>query len=143
MEARVGHTRLYDMANLTPAQIRQAVDDKLAAAWTQLQNRQTAYLGARGRYFQGIKTHVVTPADGDETAPDLTGRPTDQAETWTGAGFNLPATLPMALQIDTYDGPQGKGYVGILWVQIGGQLWRRSAQVGPETWRARAWEQVT
>lgn len=130
------------MPNLTPVQIRQAVDDKLAAAWTQLQNRQAAYLGTHGRYFQGIKTHAVTPADGDETAPALTRRPTDQTENWSDAGFNLPATLPMALQIDTYDGPQGKGFVAVLTVQIDGQLWRRSAQVGPELWRGGVWEQL-
>lgn len=128
----------------TPAQIRQAVDDKLAAAWSHIQARQTAFFNNKGRYFQGKRTHTLAPADGTEVAPDaLADHPTDQAETWGDAGFVLPATLPMVLEIHVYrTADNGYGYVGIVEVTINNKTWRRQAQVGPETYRAHGWAEI-
>ena len=126
----------------TPAQIRNAIDDKLASIWSAVQTKQANHLAANGKYFQGILTPVVTPTDGEETAPDETLKPTDQIHTWSGATFNLPATIPMAIALDSYDGPNGKGFVGRVEVVINGNRWRRTAQIGPETYRTKAWAQV-
>lgn len=126
----------------TPEQIRAACDTKLNAAWAHVQTRQAAYLTSRGRYFQGVRTHAVTPSDGLETPPSPLGRPSDQSESWLEAGYSLPVTMPMCLEIHTYHGPHGKGYVAVLTVRISGHTWRRVQNVGPETWRTRAWHRA-
>lgn len=127
----------------TPAQIRNAVDTWLSNRWSAIQTMQANYLAAHGRYWQGLKTHSVRPADGAETAPDLLNdKPTDQAHRWSDV-FTLPATMPARVTINVYDGPQGRGYEAIVSVKIGSDVWRRVAQVGPETHRARGWHRVT
>lgn len=128
---------------MTLAEIRSAVDTWLANRWNAIQNAQANYVAAHGRYFQGLFTHSVRPTDGAETAPDrLADKPTDQAHRWADF-INLPATMPTRIRIDVYSGPIGAGYVATVDIRVNGTNWRRSAQVGPETWRTRAWHQVT
>lgn len=125
----------------TAAQIRTQVDTALATAWAAIQTRQAAYLARRGRYWQGLATHTLLPADGLELPPDRLGtRPTDQPETWAEVGA-MPAIMPMSLTIDVYDGPQGQGYCATVRVTIGLRVWTRAQQFGPEAWRAFGWRQ--
>lgn len=137
----------------TLAQVRNAVDARLATLWTgQVIPRQTAYAGNHGgRFWQGLVTFTISalpnnPNDANptllEVTPVLNTHPTDQAFTWIDAGINLEATIPMALQMDVYDGPLGKGYVGTVWGKWNGNLYSRSQQVGPETFRTLPWAQV-
>lgn len=123
----------------TLAQIRHAVDAKLAALWTTIQTRQDAYAAAHdGRYWQGLRTHTITPVDGVKALPDVgNATPTDQPVAWPAAILTTP--LEMALQIDVYDGPAGQGYVATVQVDVLGQTYERAAQVGPEAWRAYGW----
>lgn len=121
-------------------QIRQAVNEWLAARWPLLIARQESYFVAHGRYFQGLWTHGSFPADGAETAPDgIAARPTDQAEGWPDL-ISLPDVLPCALRIDTYHGPQGYGWSARLRVRVAGVVYERIGQVGPETWRVQDWQ---
>lgn len=124
----------------TPAQIRQAVDDRLASLWTAIQNKEAQYAAAHGgRYWQGRVTHSVIPADGATATPDIgTASPTDQPDPWPLALRQV--AMEMALRIDTYAGAQGNGYVATVFVVINGTVWRRAAQMGPETWRAHGWQ---
>lgn len=125
---------------MTLAEIRDAVDAKLATLWPTVQARQATYAANHnGRYFQLLPTHLILPADGLETAlANLLAKPSYQAE--SGADFGgWPATLPMCLTIHQYDGPQGRGYAGICEVVVSGTTYWRAAQVGPETWRAFGW----
>lgn len=126
----------------TPAQIRDAVDARLATLWAAIQNKEDTYAANHaGRYWQGLRTHTVTPADGVTITPNIgTRTPSDQPDPWPLAIRN--ATLPMALQVDVYDGPEGVGYVATVTVAINGQDFQRSAQVGPETWRAKGWAPI-
>lgn len=129
------------MATLKETQdkIDQVMDQNRDHVW----DRQVVYFSPEGRYFQGLSTHLVKPADGAETAPDaLAGKPTDQAESWNDAGFSLPATMPMALVINVYEGPQGHGYELVPKFEFGGTNYRRVENVGPETWRVQAWTEV-
>lgn len=123
----------------TPQQIKDQVDAKAAQWLPALQNKADTYAANhQGRYWQGLRTHTVTPADGTETVPDVgTRTPSDQPDPYPIGLRNV--ALPMALQVDVYDGPQGVGYTATLTVTISGQDYQRVAQVGPETWRARAW----
>ncbi|MDA2916756.1 hypothetical protein MYX64_07970 [Nitrospinae bacterium AH_259_B05_G02_I21] len=131
----------------TPALAQTTPRDKADAMWANLAShvadRQAAYLATNGRYFQGIRTHSPTPADGAVGAPDPSRKPTDQVEDWTGAGFTLPASMPAALAVHVYDGPAGKGYTAIFEVVVAGKRWRRAESFGPEAaWRTHAWVEI-
>lgn len=127
---------------MTPEQIREAVNTKLAAIWAAIQSKQDAFFATNGRFWQGILTHNVHPADGNETVPTIgTTCPSDQlGQPWPASIRNNPH--PMALQMDCYNGPAGVGYVATVYVRIGGNVWTRAAQVGPETWRQYGWRQL-
>jgi hypothetical protein len=136
----------------TLVQVRNAVDVRLTTLWTNtIVPRQNAFFAARGKYWQGILTTDLlalpdNPNSGSgtvlEVAPATTRHPTDQAETWADAAIVLGATIPMALEIHTYDGPLGKGYVGIVWAKWANTVYRRAQNNGPETWRTEAWQPV-
>lgn len=127
----------------TPAQIKQAVDDKLLQLWAAIQSKEDDYASShRGRYWQGLITHSVLPADGISTLPDVgTKAPTDQPAPWPLALRNT--TMPMAIIIDVYDGPLGVGYQATVKVIVAGTIWARTAQVGPENYRTQGWREVT
>ena len=126
----------------TLAQVRNAVDAKLATLWATVQAREDAYAAAHnGRYWQGLRTHTLAPADGVTVLPDIgNATPTDQAQAWPAAILTTP--LEMTLQIDVYDGPLGVGYVATVQVSYAGTLYERAAQVGPETWRQYGWRKA-
>lgn len=127
----------------TLTQVRNFVDARLTTLWTDvIVPRQETYAGNHGgRFWQGIRCidleglldnpqsalNVVL-----EMAPDLTRKPTDQAASWAAANVNLGATIPMALQIDTYDGPAGAGFVGQVWAKHNGTIYTRAQGYGPE-----------
>lgn len=128
---------------MTAAEIRAAVDTRLANLWATIQTRQETYAGAHnGRYWQGLRTHSITPTDGVTALPDVgTACPTDQlGQPWP---LSIRQTqMEMALRMDVYDGPAGVGYQATVFVTIVGQTWMRSAQVGPETWRTHGWQRA-
>src|SRR5512137_1396581 len=100
----------------TLKQIQNAADNFWATHGPEVIARQNAYLAAHGHYWQGIESHGTLPDDGVATAPVLTKRPTDQLDRWLDffAGYSLPSTWPIAVRIDVYDGPQGKGWVVVV-----------------------------
>jgi hypothetical protein len=125
----------------TPAQIRAAVDSRLATLWAAIQAKEQAYFDAHGHYWQGLRTHSVVPADGETALPNVgTATPTDQADPWPAALRGV--AMEMAIQIDVYDGPAGVGYQATVFVMIAGNTWTRTAQVGPEAWRVSGWAQA-
>jgi len=127
---------------MTAEEIRGTVDTRLVGRWSEIQQAQAGYHATHGRYAQGLLTHSSIPADGVEAAPDRKhAKPTDQAESWEQLS-NLPATMMSALRLDVYDGPEGVGYVVVVGVRIGGRLWQKRINVGPETWRAHGWREV-
>jgi hypothetical protein len=132
----------------TLAQVRTTVDARLADLWmNQIQPRQDAHFLRTGKYWQGLVTTqtALIPNNPDdasavrEVAPETDTHPTDQAETWTDAGIVLGSTLPMAIRVDVYDGPLGKGYVGVVYARWDTTIYVRSHNSGPETWRTDPW----
>jgi hypothetical protein len=130
---------------LTPAahaqtplqQLRDLIDARLASMWQMLLIRQTLHYASYGSYFQGLVTHGIIPADGVETFPDNAGsRPTDQVTNWHDfLSADLPTQLPMAIVINVYDGPRGKGFQACVYVYAAGQLYSRCKAIGPERLR--------
>jgi hypothetical protein len=137
----------------TLARVRTYVDDRLADLWqNQIIPRQDAYFASHGKYWQGLRTAVLSALpdntdDGSttvrEATPTTNTHPTDQAETWTDVGIDLGTSIPMALQIDSYGGPFGDGYVGTVWALYDGEVYTRSQNRGPETYRTEPWRRMT
>lgn len=126
----------------TPAQTRNAVDQRLADLWPVIQAKQDAYAAAHGgRHWQGLRSRSIAPADGATELPDVGSTcPTDQpGQPWPAAILSTP--MEMALRIDCYESAAGNGYQATVWVTIGANTWTRRAQVGPEPWRVFPWRQ--
>ncbi len=106
--------------------------------------RQAAYLAARGRYWQGIRTHLVPPADGTLAATDPNVHPTDQTETWADLGIDLDPTLEVMLEVDAYVSTGGQGYVfrATIRMQGGLETWQRAQNFGPDGLRTHGWRRI-
>lgn len=123
-----------------------AAESRLNAALSSLLDtaraRQETFLANHGRYWQGLWSHLAVPIETDAVAPTNTAaKPTDQTAhpSWSGVAI-LPATMTYRVRIDVYDGPLGKGWTGTVEVVLpDGRVYTRTANTGPETWRARAW----
>lgn len=129
----------------TLAQTRAVVDARLANLWDVILLRQTIHYINYGTYFQGMITHLTIPTDGQDIYPDNYGaRPTDQKTNWIDFWDTaIPQTLPMALVIDTYDGPEGKGFTATVYVYYQGILYSRSKSTGPEgASRTKGWHTI-
>lgn len=136
----------------TLARVRMYVDDRLTDLWqNQIVPRQDAYFAARGKYWQGLRTGVLTAlpdntddgrTDVREVSPLVLTHPTDQAETWTDAGIDLGSSIPMVLSIDTYGGPFGDGYVGTVWAMYDGDVFTRAQNRGAEDYRTYDWRRA-
>lgn len=127
----------------TLQQIKDQVDSKLATLWTAIQNKEAAYFSANGRYWQGLRTHTVNPADGVEVLPNIgTSAPAYQGDPYPTAIRNT--AMPMSIEIHQYRTPAGVfGYQAWVYVTVLGETYTRSAQVGPESWRSFGWTKVT
>ena len=133
-----------------------ALQDRCDALLSQIDaaatTRQAAYFNAfigsgdrrrrRGRYFQGILTHPILPADGVPLPPDPTVKPTDQPTSWADANVSLPATMEAACQIDVYDGALGQGWVLTALVRVATRVYAKAINHGPEEWRSHDWRRL-
>lgn len=131
----------------TPSEIRDTADAWLAARWPTILNRQATYASNHnGRYWQGLITHTTIPVDAiDALADQLNNHPTDQNVSWNQAIPGLPVNWPIAIVMDVYDGPDGTGFCGTVYVYITqlSRLFSRSQNVGSETWRTRPWHEIS
>lgn len=89
-----------------------------------------------------MRSHTLEPSEGVESLPDIGTRcPTDQlGDPWPAGIRNV--TLPMALEMLCYESPLGVGYVATCYVRVLGNLYRRSQNVGPESYRTAPWALV-
>ena len=105
-----------------------------------LQSFQVNYYAQNGRYFQALTSHN-TPPEGVAPPDDLNSAPTDEtvalAALWAYAA--LPAATNFSFSVDTYDGPDGPGYVLNVETMINDEVWTRSINFGPEAWRGAEW----
>lgn len=55
---------------------------------------------------------------------------------------NIDRSLPFAIAVHVYNGPSGKGFVGLIWVKYEGTTYTMARNYGPETWRTFDWREV-
>jgi hypothetical protein len=134
----------------TLADVRTRVDNWLAGKWPTIVARQDNFYTNRGRYWQGVKTHTFNaiprhmPAAYHDSAPDqLVFNVNDAFDNWKAAFPEWDGVaIAACLSVDVYDGPNGKGWCATVWAFFNGKLYSRSHNVGPESWRTKAWAAV-
>lgn len=125
----------------TPAQIQATIDADYAVFGNSIATAQATYFAAHGRYWQGLVTHSVIPADGASVAANqLLLKPSYEAQGWFVLGVAV-LNKPYALEIHQYHGPGYFGFMAILYVTIAGNLWVRMKDSGPEPYRTQGWTQ--
>lgn len=131
---------------MTPQEIRDAIDAKLAVLWNKIVSKQTAYHASHGVYWQGLRLFTVTPADGTEETPtSADNTPSDVTTTWIQfLGVDLPGTLEFNLEIhstgvDPGDGTVENGFLAMVWVEIAGNIYQRQQGYGEASGRSRGW----
>jgi hypothetical protein len=119
------------------------IDAQINVMMASLRQYQTWYLNNRGKYFQALTSHSVVP-NGLGYADMLAQHPTDQTETladfWNYA--QLPEKVGYSFSVDIYDGPLGRGYVLVVKADVGGTIYTRAENSGPENWRTTEWAPV-
>lgn len=131
-------------------QMRTAINNWVDGKWSTIVARQENFRTNRGRYWQGLKTHLVPPAhtnskDDSKVGDRLNESPDDQGafSTWLNVFPEwLTELLPASVQVDVYEGTQGHGWTLTVEATHNGDLWRRVVNVGPESHRAQAWHKV-
>lgn len=127
----------------TTEEILQNAYDRYLAWESDVQVIQDSYIQSNDGYAQALPIVSETPADGNTKAPDqTTSKPTDQAESWEDLATDLPSEVMNRIQIDVYDGPNGKGYVAVLRYIVSGTLYRKDINYGPESYRDEDWQEV-
>lgn len=106
-----------------PTGIERKSNDLLAAVKGSIDDKQVVYFAGNGKYWQGISTHVIIPADGLETSPDKTRKPSDQDDDWSD--IDLPSSMHLSIECSTHDGPDGTGYTITGTIVIAGKTWKR------------------
>ena len=124
--------------NLPDATLQAKADQVLQDLLVAIAARQVAALDATGAYWQGIMTPATPPADGAEIPPDLKRKPVGRGTSWAEEPVPLPAEIPVAVAVDVYDGPAGRGYVVRGSLVLAGVRWDRAIGVGPEDYRTTA-----
>ena len=125
---------------MIPTDLETRLDALLDDTAAQVAAVQENYRSIKGRYWQGARTHTATPSDGAKIATDPTRKPSDQTETWTSFGIELPAQTEAALSVHVYETRAGHGYVVNADVIVGGTYYRRAVNHGPETRRGHDWK---
>ena len=122
------------------ADVRVQADAAIATFLPILAAKQAAYFTRTGRrtYWQGLETHVTTPTGGTATAPTLTRRPTDQAESWSDESYSIPSRS-FSFQVNVYRGPNGHGYELVCQFLDAGGRWVRVINIGLEIDREQPW----
>ena len=127
---------------MTKPDILNTIDERLAGFMLAIQQRQAAYFAAKGTYFQGLRSHSVTPAATD-TAPDnLTAQPHDQPVSWLDVAPDFPAETLSNIEMHISDGPSGAGYSVILTTRVDGVEWQRIAGFEANAGRTMDWFEV-
>lgn len=90
-----------------------------------LQASANTFQTGRPKFWQGILTPAVIPADGVTRVTNANLKAGTDV-TWASTGIVLPGTLPLSIAVDVYQARSGWGWVlrciaieaGITWIRI-------------------------
>lgn len=121
--------------------IMSAADNQIHAIQLQIEIIQSDRLSRGMPLLQLASTHESPPrlvsADDPGSVPDPSRRM--GIDSWYSARIDLPSQMITAVQIHTYQGPNGWGYLIVANLDVNGQRWRREINIGPESWRGSDW----
>lgn len=116
------------------------IDAQLTVFLPRLDAFEAQYYAQQATYWQALSSHN-TPPEGVAPPTDMNAIPTDGtlslAVMWDYAA--LPEAIGWSWRVDTYAGPDGDGYVLTVDATVGADVWRKSINTGPDTWRASDW----
>lgn len=120
---------------MLPKELAAIVDPAFDTAAAEIKKQQDVVSQSRsGKYKQYLSTATVIPADGVTVLPDnADAKPTNEANAYPDTVKLVPQ--PVAITVNVYDGPQGKGYEVVGQVKSGKDLFYKVLNVGPETYR--------
>jgi len=127
------------------AHLRTEIDVLVGLSWTVWEVLQENYRDMTGHYFQGLDSHMgVTPIEGEGTFPlGWFTHPTDQQYQWADFEAFEYACMSWSLTMDTYDGPEGAGWVACYRsVMSDESTWEHCINEGPETSRTVYWTEL-
>jgi hypothetical protein len=121
---------------MTPP-ILNSIDQTINGYLPYIAERQEIYVARYGRYFQGLRTHSVIPADGAQASPDLVARKAPRVKQSWGEAASLPAKMRTCMQCDRYVLPGGRqGYTLVFRIKVGADVWvRRVNGIFAHGWR--------
>ena len=135
----------------TLAQVRDAADARLTTLWVNvIRPGELAWFAGHGVYGQCVHTqNIPDTAAADAAAAELLpvtdvhihDSNKESCRDIFGA-VSINVSLPFAIAVHTYNGPQGKGFVGEVWVRYEGVTYYKARNYGPETWRTFDWRQI-
>ena len=129
-------------------QIKNRVNSRALVLWNLLQTRQETYLQNNGIYWQGLITPSQLPEFSDVDDSPLDADNTDKNANSHDVSWDiiLPeiknTPLSAQIRVDTYEAPNGHGYSLTLRLIYNGQVFSRTKQHGPETWRDENWHEL-
>jgi len=136
---------------LTLAQVRDAADARLATLWVDvIRPGELAWFANRGVYGQCLHTQNIPDTAAADAAVQKLLPVTDvrihdsnreSCRDIFGA-VSINVSLPFAIAVHVYNGPQGKGFVAQVWLRHEGTEYTRARNYGPETWRTFDWRQI-
>ena len=122
--------------SITSEKVR--LDGLLRRLSVHLESYQADYLASHGRYWQGISLLPDVPQHSTTYVPNVSRKPIlrlgrGQREDWSSLGFDFPARISGALQVDVYQTPSSEwGYVVTASIADGRTVWQKSVATGPE-----------
>ena len=126
-----------------------ATELDFTALRTEFERRQEAFKTEHGRYWQGLGIHSAKP-DLPKKPDMLKRKPRHEAKTWEQfAGDILPPMTKAQHVCHQYSTPRSRsgtrhhddaGYVWVIELKVGGEIWERHINYGPDRSREIPWQ---
>lgn len=106
---------------------------------------QTDYIKTHDKYWQGLPTHSVLPADGKKGKPDkLKSKPEYREESWKDLGLDIDIQMPFSIKVNEHYKPttNEKGYTVQFHKMVGGKEYIKSVGYGIASQFTRDWQEI-
>jgi hypothetical protein len=112
---------IRSIKTMTLNELKTKAEPILTDFWQTLRAHEDAYFAKHGHYFQLLSSNKVV--DGVDT--DLVLRVPSDAQYTMDTLQSYSSKVPFQIRVDTYDGPEGNGYVARIEAFINEKTYRR------------------